>query len=427
MALVLTGATIIAVDGNNEVLTGSDVRIEGPIIAAVGPSLAEPGDAVLDCSDGVIVPGLVNVHTHAATGLYRGLADDLPREFWPPAFRVPGQECFRLEDYQQSLRAVCAELLLNGVTCIADRLDNMDKLAPVIAASGLRAVVGHTLSDARGVADWATCDRVIETYGIDPARRVFAGLAPHALDSCSDSLLRACASRAERLGCRIFIHVAQSAAEVAAIRSRGYSGALSCLVATGLVGPHVVAAHGIYLTDAEIAAWPRHGMSIAHCPASNLKLEARTLAIHRLHGKVAIGLGTDWAASNNSWDLLAEARLAALVGKMLADDPTVLKAQDIIRLLTIDAARVLGLDHMIGSIEPGKRADLLVFDANRLSMSPMHDPVANIIYSAGNRAIRDVMVDGEWCVRHGSLVRGEEATLAKAHSRLAELAMRRRS
>jgi len=112
---------------------------------------------------------------------------------------------------------------------------------------------------------------------------------------------------------------------------------------------------------------------------------------------------------------------------MLADDPTVLKAQDIMRLLTIDAARVLGLDHMVGSIEPRKRADLLVFDANRLSMSPMHDPVANIIYSAGNRAIRDVMVDGEWCVRHGSLVRGEEATLAKAHGRLAELAMRRRS
>jgi len=427
MALVLTGATIVTVDRNNQVLTGADVRIDGPLIGAIGPSLTDPNDAVLDCSDGVIVPGFVNVHTHAATGLFRGLAEDLPREFWPPAFRVPGQERFRLEDYQLSLRAVCAELLLNGVTCIADRLGNMDELAPIIDESGLRAVVGHTLSDARGVADWTTCDRVIETYGIDPARRVCAGLAPHALDSCSDALLRACAARAEQLGCRIFIHVAQSAAEVAAIRSRGYDGALSCMVATGLVGAHVVAAHGIYLTDGEIAAWPRHGMSIAHCPASNLKIEARTLAIHRLHGKVAIGLGTDWSATNNSWDLLAEARLAALVGKMLADDPTVLKAHDIMRMLTIDAARVLGLDHMIGSIEPGKRADLLILDASRLSMSPMHDPVANVIYSAGSRAIRDVMVDGEWCVRRGSLVRGEEAALARAHSRRAELAVGRRS
>jgi len=112
---------------------------------------------------------------------------------------------------------------------------------------------------------------------------------------------------------------------------------------------------------------------------------------------------------------------------MLADDPTVLKAHDIMRMLTIDAARVLGLDHMIGSIEPGKRADLLILDASRLSMSPMHDPVANVIYSAGSRAIRDVMVDGEWCVRRGSLVRGEEAALARAHSRRAELAVGRRS
>jgi len=425
MALVLTGATIITVDSDSRVLTGADVRIEGPIISGVGPSLAGSGDCVIDCSDGVVMPGFVNVHTHAATGLFRGLADDLPRDFWPPAFRVPRQDRFRLEDYQQSLRSVCAEMLLNGITCIADRLGDMDKLAAIISESGLRAVVGHTISDARGAADWMTCERVIETYGVDPARRVFAGLAPHALDSCSDSLLRVCASRAERLGCRIFIHVAQSAAEVAAIAAKGHNGALSCLVATGLVGPHVVAAHGIYLTDVEIGAWPRHGISIAHCPASNLKIEARTLPIHRLHGQVAIGLGTDWSATNNSWDLLSEARLAALVGKMLANDPTVLKVNEMMRLLTIDGARVLGLDHMIGSIEAGKRADLVIFDSNRLSMAPMHDPVSNVIYASGTRAIRDVMVDGEWLVRDGCLVRGEEAALANAHTRLAADAIAR--
>ena len=326
--------------------------------------------------------------------------------------------------YQLSLRAVCAELLLNGVTCIADRLGDMDKLAPIISESGLRAVVGHTLSDARGAADWATCERVLETYGVDPSRRVFAGLAPHALDSCSDSLLRACATRAERLGCRIFIHVAQSAAEVAAVHAKGHDGALACMAATGLVGPHVVAAHGIYLTDAEIAAWPQFSTSIAHCPASNLKIEARTLPIHRLHGQVAIGLGTDWSATNNAWDMLAEARLAALVGKMLADDPTALTVSAMMRLLTIDGARVLGLGHMIGSIEVGKRADLVILDANCLSMSPMHDPVSNVIYAAGTRAVRHVLVDGEWLVRDGRLVRADEAQLAKAHNRLAAYALR---
>ena len=162
MGLVLAGATIVTVDGHNRVLTEADVRIDGATMTDVGVSLAGPGDTVLDCSDSVIVPGFVNVHTHAATGLFRGLADDQPRSFWSPAFRVPGQECFRLDDYQQSLRAVCAELLLNGVTCIAYRLGDMDKLAPIIAESGLRAVVGDTISDARGPADWTTTDRLIE-------------------------------------------------------------------------------------------------------------------------------------------------------------------------------------------------------------------------------------------------------------------------
>src|SRR5262249_7915178 len=151
--------------------------------------------------------------------------------------------------------------------------------------------------------------------GVDPAvARVVAGIAPHALDSCGDDLLRECARRAEGLGAAVFIHVAQSAPEVEAVKARGHAGALACLEANGLIGGHVVAAHCIYLDDSEIARWPQSGIAIAHCPASNLKIEARTLPIHRLLGRVPIGLGTDWTASDNAMDLLAEARIAALVG-----------------------------------------------------------------------------------------------------------------
>lgn len=421
MATVITNATIVTVNAENRVLNNSDIRIVGDSIAAIGPTgtVTEPGDVIIDGTDAVVTPGLVNVHTHAATGIFRGLADDKPKSFWSPAFRVPGQERFTLDDYKVSLGAVAAESLLNGVTCIADRLADMDKLAPVIEASGLRAVVGQTISDNRGPADWSATERVIEMFSVDPARRVHAGIAPHALDSCSDELLADCARRAETLGCRVFLHVAQSEVEVASIRQRGYAGALDCMMKTGLVGPHVVAAHGIYLTEQEIDDWPRHGISIAHCPASNLKIEARTLPIHRLHGKVAIGIGTDWAATNNAWDMLAEVRLAALVGKMLANDPTALSVTAMMRMATIDGAKVLGLDAITGSIEVGKRADLLIFDGTRLCMTPAHDPVSNVIYSANPRAVRDVMVDGVWRVREGRLTAGDEAELAKAHNRTA--------
>jgi 5-methylthioadenosine/S-adenosylhomocysteine deaminase len=147
-------------------------------------------------------------------------------------------------------------------------------------------------------------------------------------------------------------------------------------------------------------------------------VEARTIPLARLVGRVPIGLGTDWTVTNNSMDLLSEARLAALVGKMQADDPEVLTVRQMVRMLTIDGARVLGIDPLVGSIEPGKRADLVVFDTTRLECTPAHDPASNLLYSMSPRSVRDVLVDGELLVRDGKLVRDDEAALARRHRRL---------
>jgi 5-methylthioadenosine/S-adenosylhomocysteine deaminase len=417
MAIVLSGGAVLTVNAADDFLPAADIRVEGDIISAIGAagSLARPGDTLIDCSEALLAPGLVNVHTHAATAFYRGMAEDRPREFWSAGYAMPGQERFTVEDHVFSVRAACAEFLLNGVTCIADRLGNMDRIAPAIEKSGIRAVVGHSLVDAKAPADWKTAHAVLERFGTDPRRRVFAGIAPHALDTCSDELLSECARQAERTGARVFLHVAQNEPEVAVVRRRGHDGALACLVQTGLATSNTVAAHAIYLSDAEFDAWPAYGIAIAHCPASNLKIEARTLPLARLVGRVPIGLGTDWTASNNSMDMLVEARLAALVGKMRADDPQALPVAQMVRMLTIDGARALGLDGLIGSIEAGKRADLVVFDGNRLETTPAHDPRANLIYSMGPRSVRDVLVDGEILVREGKLTRDDEAALARRH------------
>jgi len=417
MALVLTDATVLTVDPADRILSGADLRIERGAIAAVGAAgtLARPGDATLDCRRGLVMPGLVNVHTHAATALFRGLADDLPREFWAGAYRVPGEERFGPADHALSLRAACAEFIANGVTCIADRLAGMDALAPVIEASGLRAVVGSTITDRRAEAGRREAERLLEHWGTDPAAsRVTAGIAPHALDSCSDALLAECAARARRAGARVFLHVAQSAAEVGAVRARGHAGALACLRHAGLTGPDVVAAHAIHLDEAEIEGWCADGTAIAHCPASNLKIEARTLPLHRFAGRVPVGIGTDWTATDNAMDMFAEARLAALVGKMLADDPTVLPVRAMLRMMTIEGARALGLDRLVGSVEIGKRADLVVLDLDRLELAPAHDLASNVVYSASPRSVRDVLVDGEILKRGHRLVREDEAALVAA-------------
>jgi len=415
MATVLTSATVLTMDAADALLRDVDVRVEAGAIIAIGPGLARPGDTLLDCRRGLVMPGLVNVHTHAATWLFRGLAEDLPRDFWAGSYKVPREERFGPEDYALSLRAACAEYLANGVTCIADRLAGMDALAPVIEASGVRAVVGSTITDRRASAAWAETERLIERYGCDPSRgRVTTGIAPHALDSCSDDLLRDSAARARAIGARVFLHVAQSAPEVAAVRARGHAGALACLRQAGLVGPDVVAAHAIHLDEEEIEGWCADGTAIAHCPASNLKIEARTIALHRFAGRVPVGLGTDWTASDNSCDMFWEARLAALVGKMRADDPTALPVRQMLRMMTIEGARVLGMERLIGSVEAGKRADLIVLDLDRLEMAPAHDLAANVLYSASGRCVRDVLVDGVVKKRHHALIGVEEGALVAA-------------
>ena len=420
MAIVLAGASVLTMDAADRLIPVADIRIEGTDIVAINAPGGgrQPGDQIIDCADTLVMPGLVNTHTHCCAIILRGLAEDLPRSYWNDFYTVPGQDRFGPDDYVAGTGIACNEMLLNGVTCIADRWSDMVRIGGTIEASGMRAILGPTIQDSSAPADWRATDAVFERWGADPGRRISVGLAPHAVNTVSDELQRRIADEAQRRRCRVFIHVAQSEREVAEVRGRGYADTISCLVANGLTGPHVVAAHCIYLSPGEIAGWPRHGISIAHCPASNIKIEGRTLPLGKLVGQVAIGIGTDWAASDNAMDMLAECRVAALVGKLMADDPTALPVKTMLRMATIDGARVLGLDHLIGSVEVGKRADLLVIDLARLSTNPRHDLAANLLYSMSSAAIRDVLIDGEVLLRNRLLTKAKEGEQADSLHRL---------
>jgi 5-methylthioadenosine/S-adenosylhomocysteine deaminase len=350
--------------------------------------------------------------------MFRGLAEDLPRSAWQEGYGVSNQARFETKDYLLSTRASAYELLLNGVTCIADRWGFFPAIVDELDTSGIRAIFGYTLTDQKAPADWTAVDALVERWGTSPERRISIGIAPHAPDTCSDELLRACAERAERLGCRVFLHLAQSLYEIESLRRRGYEGAIACLAANGLANPRTVAAHCIYVSENEIEGWGKHRVSIAHCPASNLKIEARTPPIHRLTDMAAVGIGTDWAASDNAMDMLAETRLAAMIGKHRADDPTALPVMTMLRLATIDGARALGLESMVGSVEVGKRADLVVFDLTHLEANPRKDLAANLLYSMSARCVRDVLVDGRMLVRNGKL----DADLAALRRELAQRA-----
>src|SRR5262249_25316077 len=243
-------------------------------------------------------------------------------------------------------------------------------------------------------------------FGTDPARsRVWAGLAPHATDTCGRDLLRRVRRLADRTGARVFIHLAQSEEEVATVVARGAAGCASYLEALGLLAPDVVVAHATYLTDGEADLVGTRRTAVAHCPSSNAKLEGRVAPIARMRrARAGVGLGTAAPGCNNGMDLFEEMKIAGLLNKVAADDPAALPALDLLRAATSEAARALGVDHLVGTLEPGKRADVIAVRTRRAHLQPWHDPAANLVYAARGSDVVAVFVDGRPLLRDGRLV-----------------------
>ena len=403
---VLVADQVLTLDAKGTIHTPGAVTIEGATIRAVGPPPSTPAGEVVDLRGCVLLPGLVNTHTHTPMWLFRGLTEDVPRGEWLAGRLLPLERRLGPDELRSGALAGCLELIENGVTTIADRYGHMDAVATAVEASGLRAVVGHSLFDRSAEADLARSEALVERFGTDPARsRVWAGLAPYATDSCGPELLRRVRRLADRTGARVFIHLAQSEEEVATVAAREATGCAGYLDALGLLGPEVVVAHATYLSDAEADLVGARRTAVAHCPSSNAKLEGRVAPIARMRRAGAVvGLGTDAACCNNGMDLFDEMKIAGLLNKVAADDPAALPALDILRAATSEAARALGIDHLVGTLEPGKRADVIAVRTRGAHLRPWHDPVANLVYAARGSDVTAVFVDGRPLLRDGRLV-----------------------
>lgn len=407
----LLAGEVITMDGADGVFAPGAVLIDGVRIAAVGtPEIVPPGTRTTDLGDCTLLPGLVNAHTHAAMWLYRGRTEDAPRGEWLPRRIAPLTGRLGPADLRHGALAGCLEMLRNGTTTIADRYSEMETIAGAVEESGLRAVVAHSIYDATADADLAATSRLIAHYGTDPDRaRVWTGVGPHATDSCGPEMLRECRRMADRWGARVFVHAAQSQAEVDAARLRGASGCAALLDDVGLLAPDVVLAHCTYLTGGEADLVGRRGAAVAHCPSSNAKLEGRIAPIGRLRDAGAvIGLGTDAACCNNGMDLFAEMRSAGLLNKVAADDPAAFPAVELLRMATTGSARALGIDHLVGSLEPGKRADVIAVRRRAPHLLPRHDAVAALVYSTHGADVVGVWIDGEPQVRDGRALHLDE-------------------
>ncbi len=410
---LITARWVVPVVPRGEVLEHHAVVIARGIIADVLPTSAAleryPGVQVVELADHVLIPGLINLHTHAAMTLMRGLADDLPlmtwlrEHIWPVESRIVSADFAR-----DGALLACAEMLRGGITCFNDMYFFPEAAAHAALQAGIRAAIGIIALEfpstyASDATDYLTKGMAVRDNLRDETLLTFC-LAPHAPYTVSDATFERIAVYAAELDLPVHTHLHETQDEIRdSIAAHGVR-PLQRLQKLGLLGPNLIAVHAVHLTPEEIALLAEHGCHIAHCPSSNLKLASGLAPIHALmQAGVNVGLGTDSAASNNRLDMLNELRLAALLGKLGANDAAAMPAQQALEMATLNAARALGLDAKIGSLEIGKRADITAINLGAPELQPCYQPLSHIAYAAGREHVSHVWVEGELRVSEGRL------------------------
>jgi len=357
----------------------------------------------------VLLPGLVNMHTHSPMTLMRGMADDLALDSWLREHIWPAENRYVSPDFvRDGTRLAIAEMLRGGTTCFNEMYFFPDDIARVTSEAGMRACIGMPVLGLRTpwALDAADCLRkardVHATWQGDPL--ISTALAPHALYTVDDEGLSGVRKLSSRLDMPVAMHVLEIAWEIEHSRREYGKSPLQRLSDHGLLGPRFVAVHMVHVSEADIERLADTGTHVVHCPESNLKLASGLSPVtDLLAAGVNVCIGTDGAASNNNLDLLGELRTAALLAKGASGDPCALPAMQALELLTVNAAGALGLSDQIGSIEPGKQADLCAIDLDQPETQPLHNVVSQVVYAAARRQVSDVWVAGRRLLQQGEL------------------------
>ncbi len=389
------------------------VVVEGPRIVDVGPlevlRTHHPDARVVDRRPAIVMPGLVNTHTHAAMIAFRGLADDLPLMEWLEKYIWPSESRFVSESFiRTALPGALIEMVRSGTTTFADMYFFQDLAGEIVREFGMRAVLGE------GVIDYPTpaaptpeeqlrrSEALIQKFQGDEL--ITPAVAPHAPYSCSVDLLRKTRTLADRYGVLILTHIAETRNEVEIIRERYGTTPVRHLEAIGFLDDRVVGAHSVWVDDEEKEIYQNRDVAVAHCPESNLKLASGVAPIpDYLERGIRVGLATDGNASNNDLDMIGEMRTAALIQKGLRFDPTVMDARTVVEMATLGGARALHLDDRIGSLEVGKEADIVVLRTDAIHAAPHYDPHSWIVYAAKSSDVDSVWVRGKALLLAGEI------------------------
>jgi 5-methylthioadenosine/S-adenosylhomocysteine deaminase len=410
--ILIRNGQVLTLNPYQEMIADGAVAIRGDHVAAVGESAAmDPQQArkVIDARGGIVMPGLVNTHTHAAMTLFRGLADDLPLMNWLNDHIFPAEATLDHRKVYCGALLACAEMIMSGTTTFCDMYLFEDAVARAAQQAGMRAVVGEVLFDFPSPhygpieEGFAYTEKLLEAYQGDPL--VTVAVEPHSPYLCAPAVLTRAFDLAQRHGVPMVIHLSETAAEVATLRQRYGLTPVEHLEALGILAPNVLACHCVALTAEDIQRLKHYDVKVSHNPESNMKLASGVAPVPQLLAAgVCVGLGTDGAASNNNLDLFLEMDTAAKLHKVQRLDPTVLDADTVLRMATMDGARALGLSDRIGSIEPGKKADLIVIDTRQPHLVPMYHPVSHLVYAVKGSDVTTVIINGRVVMEGGRIL-----------------------
>lgn len=400
--LIIKNGTLLTMDFKNSILENGFLAIRGDRISHMGtgdmPSIK--ATKIIDAKGGLVLPGLVNGHTHAAMTLFRGLADDLPLMQWLENYIFPAERNMDAEFVYTGTLLALAEMILSGTTTFCDMYLFEEEVAKAAKKAGVRCLVGEVLYDfpspnygsvGKGLE---YTESLIQKWRDDPI--VSIAVEPHSLFTCSPELLMASNELALKHRVPLIIHVAETLNEVSEIKGKYGKTPIEHLDSLGLLGAHLIADHCVHLGPSDIKKMAEHGVKVVHNPESNMKLASGIAPVPELIKQgVTVGLGTDGCASNNNLDLFSEMDTAAKLHKVHAMDPTVVDAVTVLRMATIQGARALGLQDITGSLEIGKKADVIVIDTHKPHLTPMYNAVSHLVYAASGNDVTHSVINGK--------------------------------